>query len=716
TDPVTTCGTSPNGAATPNVTGLSSLPDYNYTVFYVETFTGGTYPTDPTAIKGGTPFTYTNPVFAQPPVYGNLEPGYITALVVDNNTKCESNPVTAPIINATEEYDITINGSPNAGFCGGTGGGIEVTIERSDNPGVPCATCTYEWYKATPVNTDPINFFNNPPDMGGVAMETLVLNEDLGMPAVAPGVGAGTYTLVVVDNDPAHFGCGNYFVEAVGFTAAPVVTVTEVDVTQCAAPFDGQIDVSVTGPSVEGYSVEIFSGNGPTGTLVTSVGTSTPVLLTANLSAPLLEDGQYYVQVVDYEGDNENCPLGSIHDLKPLAFDPLIALNQVIENTSCDPASSADGKIELTANADPRQVAATDFVLTAVSPSPLGVVVPRDLPDDGTSSGLMSGFAPETYTLTVTDNNSRCFANAVVNIPDQPVMPTIFEAEAFDDSYCAPTSNGRIVVTQVGIGAPELVSNYAFEWYSDSDAAPANLVYSADGGGATTGEILDETKPGWTIGATPGAGNGNRTYYVRGRRITGTGAGCYTPLVQKNVLDVHQTPDLTLTTFANTSCITTSGEGVIRAVTDIAVDPRDPNVQSTATYTYTWTPDPANGNTSGGGGVANGAGIARLAAFDITSLTDNGYTVTTINSISGCAISKTATIITNPLPITLLSYATEAQLICNPDGSIQVTEVTIDASKAANPNVYSYIPSADPLTNLTDNFDFLWFNANDDAD
>ncbi|MGC1269805.1 MAG: gliding motility-associated C-terminal domain-containing protein [Croceibacterium sp.] len=716
TDPVTTCGLNPNGAATPNVTGVSNLPDYNYTVFYLETFTGGTYPTDPTVIKGGIAYNYSNPAFAQPPVYGNLAPGYISAMVVDNNTRCESNPVTAPIINATEEYDITIDGTSNAGFCGGDGGGIAVTIERTDNPGVACATCTYEWYKATPVNTDPINFFNNPPDMGGVPLETLVVNEDLGWPVAPPGVGAGTYTLIVIDTDPAHLGCGNYFVETVDFAAAPLITVVETHVSKCIAPFDGQVSVSVTGGSLVGYSIEIFSGNGPAGTLLTASGIPTAQPAPLNLSASMLEDGQYYVQVVDYEGVNANCPLGSVHALKPLAFDPLITLNQVLENTSCDPAASADGKVELTANADPQQIAATDFRMTAASPAPLGLIIPRDLPDDGTSSGLMDGFAPQTYTLTVTDNNSGCFANAVVNIPDQPVMPTIFEAQAFDDSYCAPASNGQIVITQVGVGIAEPVANYEFEWYAAADVAPANLVYSDIGGGATTGDIFDETKTGWSIGTAPGAGNGNRQYFVRGRKITGSGTGCFTPLVQKDVLDVHKTPSLTVTTFDNTSCIPSEGEGVIRAVTDIASDPLDANVQNAGTYTYTWTPDPVSGNTSGSGGAANGAGIARLAGFDITALTDNTYTVTSVNAVNGCAISTTATISTNPLPITLLSYNTENQLMCNADGSIRVAEVVIDASRAANPAVYNYIASGDPLTNLTDNFNFRWFNAADDGD
>ncbi|HEY9490138.1 MAG TPA: hypothetical protein VIQ51_17500, partial [Chryseosolibacter sp.] len=161
TDPVTVCGNTPNGAATANVTGLSNLPDFSYSIFYVETFEGGSYPTDPAVIRSGIPYNYSSAVFAQPPLYTELAPGYISALVVDNNTKCESNPVTAMIANATEEYKINIDGNSNAGFCGGDGGGIEVTIERTDNPGVACSTCTYEWYKATPVNTDPINFFHN---------------------------------------------------------------------------------------------------------------------------------------------------------------------------------------------------------------------------------------------------------------------------------------------------------------------------------------------------------------------------------------------------------------------------------------------------------------------------------------------------------------------------------------------------------------------------
>ncbi|MEX2234168.1 MAG: hypothetical protein WD824_18535, partial [Cyclobacteriaceae bacterium] len=709
TTPVTVCGVNPNGDATTDVSGLSNLPNYNYTVYYVETFTGGTFPTDPAIIKAGSPYNYNNPAFAQPPVYGNLEPGYLSALVVDDNTKCESNPVTVSIVNATEDYKINIDGSSNAGFCGGVGGGIEVTIERSDIPGVACATCTYEWYKATPVNASPINFFNNPPDMGGAPLEILVFGDDLGMPFAPPGVGAGTYTLVVVDTDPLHLDCGNYFIETVDFAAAPIITVLETDVTKCAAPFDGEISVNVAGASLVGYSIEIFSGNGPSGGLLASVGIPIPNAAPLNVSASFLQNGQYYVQVVDYEGTNFDCPLGSVHVLDQKTFGPQIALNQILENTSCDPNTSADGKVELTATADPQHdivANPTDFVISAIFPAPLGLVIPRDVPDDGTSSGLMNGFGPGPYTITVIDNNSGCSADAIANIPDQPVLPTIFTVDALDDSYCAPTTNGRIEVTSVGVGVPEAPANYEFEWYTDIDVSvPANLIYSDIGGGATTGELFNGTKPGWSFGLTPGAGNGNRIYYVRGRRITGNGIGCFTQLEQKNVLVVHKTPNLTLTTFDNTSCIPGNGEGVVRAVTDIEVDPLDAGVQG-GTYTYAWNPDPAGGNAT------PAAGIARNVNFDITSLIDDTYTITSINSVNGCATTSTAVVTTNPLPITLLSFTKVNQLICNPDGSIRVTEVEIDASNSATPAVYSFNTPADLVTN----FDFDWFDADNDGD
>jgi hypothetical protein len=729
-NPVTICRPTPNGSAEPVITDLRNISGTEFSIFYKYTFDGGVAPSSPAVIKAG-PFdpknvlnntTALNPGI-NPPVYDDMAPGYLTALVVDNKTSCESAVTTIQIINNTVDNTISIVGTTAAGFCGGNGGEIDVTVAGGVAPQ------TYSWFAGTPSNNN-INFFNNLPDMSGATavLDDLTnpltgtvngVNEDLGDPQPSLGVGAGTYTLIITDAN----GCGAYFVETVPFATAPTITVNEIPNTKCIGPFTGELQVDVSGGTDDGYSIQIFSGNGPIGTPLAEIGIPTPVLnplpqpviTSVSLDALALEDGQYYVQVVDYETNNENCPLGSVHVIDQNVFAPQISIDDIVENTACDATTAADGKIELTATADANHntvMNPTDFIISAITPLPLGFVAPDDIPDDGTSSGLISGFAPGAYTITVTDDNSGCSADAPVNIPDQPVLPTIFAVSSLNDSYCAPTSNGNIEVTDVGVGAPEPIANYAFEWYTDSDISlPANLAYTAQGGGATTGELYDGTKPNWGFGVA-GEGNGTRVFFVRGRRTTGNGIGCYTQLEQRTILDVHKTPNLTLATFDNTSCVPAAGEGVIRATTTIEDDPRDPNVDALGTYTYTWTPDPVGGNATGVAGVS----IAP-AFLDITALTDGLYEVTTVNSVNGCAFTGSTTITTNPLPITLLSYTKQNQLICDPDGNIQIAEVEIDASNSSNPFVFSFIPnSGDPLTDLANNFDFQWFLANNDSD
>jgi hypothetical protein len=723
TQQVTICQPTPDGAAQATLSNLSALPGVSYDLFYVYTFQGGAFPTDPAVIKASAdPKNISNGSAMVPPAYANMAPGYLTAVIVDRNTKCESNPSTVQIIDATLQNKIQVNGTTNAAFCGGVGGAIDVTVSGGVAPQ------TYNWFQGTPANNN-INFYNNPPDMTSavaVAGANGVVNgaaEDLGPPSLpAAGVGAGTYTIVITDAK----GCGAYFVKNVPFTNPPTFNVVETDVRKCVAPFDGRIDVNITsGISPAGYTIKIFSGNGPTGALLSSNG---PSPSPASNFAATLAKGQYYVEVRDVDPANAPCPLGQSAELEQIVFGPIVATNNILPNTSCDPDNSGSGSVVLNARPDNKQdliLAPVDFQVTNIvsntpaTPGPVGFVPNVDIPDNGTNSAPLPGFGAGPYTITVTDINSGCVTDVIANIPDQPVLPQIFSVSSLDDSYCAPLSNGRVVVTAVG---PGTIPDYHYEWYASSDVSnAANLVYEDDGGGATTGELFNGTKvpgwsagvpagKGWSFGAVAGAGNGDRTYYVRAKRVTGTtGVGCYTQLEQKVILDAHKTPDIQLTTFANTSCIPAANEGVIRAATDIAADPLDPNVRNTGTYTYTWNPDPAGGTTS------PVAGIARAASFDIDQLNENGgapYTVTSKNSVNGCVVSGTATIPTNKLPISVISFSKLDQLICLADGEARVTEVKIDASASAVPAVYNFTTPAQ----LQTNFDFEWFSGDADGD
>ena len=717
TNVVTICSPTPNGEAEATLADLSALPTVDYDLFYVYTFQGGTAPTDPLVVKasvdgqnvlGGSSLT--------PPTYVDMAPGFLTAIVVDNNTQCESAVVTVQVVDGTILNTITVNGVTNAALCGGIGGAIDISV--AGGVGVQ----SYDWFAGTPTNATPINFFNNPPVMNpldavaGASGTVDGTAEDLGPPsAPAAGVGAGTYTVIIVDAN----GCGAYFVQNIAFTNPPAYTVTETDNDKCVAPLTGDITVDITaGTSILGYTIEIFSGNNASGALQASVAATTAPV---SLSAPALPSGQYFVQVRDTDGANIACPLGSGHTLEQLAFPPLVSINSITENTACNTTVNGDGEVDLTATPHTQQslaMAFPDFQVTTINPLPVGFAL-TDLIEDvitgvGTLAAPIGGFGGGVHTITVTDVNSGCFTDASVPIPDQPVLPEIFQVEAIDESFCAPTSNGSISVTSIGVGAPEPVTNFHFEWYSNSDVTvPANLIYNEDGGAGNFGETFNSVDAAWSIGGTAGAGNGNRQYFVRARRIAGVGGiGCYTQLEQKDVIDLHRTPNLTLTPFANTSCLV-AGEGVIRAVTDIQDDVRVPSAGPQAgTYTYTWNPDPAGGNTSG----VDGIGIARLANFDITSLDDNGgvaYSVSTINSTTGCSTSGTAIIPTIALPFSIIDYTTVDQLKCDPDGNITVTQIRIDASGTTAAKVFDF-PVPDGVLNA--NFDFQWFNAADDGD
>jgi len=187
--PVTKCNV-PDGSATATIVGLTG----NYDLYYVYTSTlsGAAYPTDPAEIKPP-PFDPANHTYTSllnqagaPAAYTGMMPGYLTALVVDKNTLCESTPVTQQIIDNTQKGNITVVTQASPGACGGGNGGMVPTVTAV--PG-PAPAYQYHWYVGTPTNaTAPINFYTNPPTFNNVS-RTGTITCGTGSAAV---VGVGT--------------------------------------------------------------------------------------------------------------------------------------------------------------------------------------------------------------------------------------------------------------------------------------------------------------------------------------------------------------------------------------------------------------------------------------------------------------------------------------------------------------------------------------------
>ncbi len=772
--PVTSC-TLPNGSATASIT--VSAPT-NYDIYYVFTsqLSAASYPTDPAEIKppafdaANHTYTFLTNQNVVPVAYTGMAPGYLTAMVVDKNTSCESNPLTQQILDNTVKSNIAIAYHPVPGTCGGGMGGLDPTVTP-----LAAGAYTYKWYIGSPNNaTAPINFFSNPPTFGtGQIYGDNGANLGINHAPPDNSINAGTYTLVVTDPD----GCGTYKTDNVPTSSAPEFTITPTDITRCDID-NGVLDVSVTaGGSVLGYSIKIFLGNDATGTLEASLPASP---INTPLTKNALPDGTYFIQVTDE--DFPACPLGRSQVLVKNAVNPIVTLSILTPNTSCTPSAAADGSVQITVDKDPTDltVVAPIYTITGIT----GTAAPSAVPAtdivtypalypysvaQGVAKNLFSipvnadpftgGFGADTYTITVKETNSGCVIDNFITIPDQPQVPNLIDIDITNESFCSPNSSGNVTVTGV---SPVAIVDYNYHWYTD--AALTAQIYTAAG---VAGATLNQADYAAWVNPTAGLGIGTRTYYVQGIRSAGLGIGCPTPAVQVVVQDIHATPQMTLSSLPNTSCDPLVGEGSITiatttssrtgagtitssmasttvtgvgtsflnelvvgstitnsggaslgtvasitsntsfdlnanallAVAGASYKISDPAVEI-ATYDYTL--DPAGLNMT----ANNKAGTPATAWF--TALLDNTYLIRASNTVSGCKVESNNTVSSSKFSLAITAFTSQDKLMCNPDGSINVTQITTDRTLTSQANV-TYAPAAAPT--LANNFDFRWFRA-----
>lgn len=637
--PVGRCDT-PDGAVTPNISGTSN--PQNFTWYYVFTPEGSTAPFDPAVVKAGTATNGSTPGNQTP--LTNISPGYITAMVRDNNTTCESNPNTAQIENNTTQAVITFQSSADAGFCdlSTPTGALNVNV-TSVNPIV-----SYEWYRGTPTNTNPIDFIlnANPPTFATPAIQ---FTEDL------TGVVTGVYTLVVKDNR----GCGNYYIDNVPFLGAPTVTITHIDNTTCdVAALNGSIRVQVAGVSPS-YQVSIHNGTGPNLPALTDV-------TTFDVTRPNLGQGTYYIQVRDLTPANSGCPLGFGETIDQKAFSPLLALDQVNPNTACDGAAVGEGSITLIATQDAADETTPDFAVSLISP--VITTTPPIALTEGVGE-VITGFHSDNYVITVIDNTTKCENSIAVTIPDQPIIPQSISVAVIDDKLCAPATSGQLQITGI---SPGLVGDYLYDWYDED----MNIIVTAS-------PALTFNNP--NINPTAGLGNGSNTFFVRGVKNAGTGQGCPTPIVMRTIKDIHVAPQPDLSSTPNTSCAPGIGEGSVTLNASTAF-PSDPAIQN-STYSYVFNL------------VTNFN--AQAAPVVIPTLEGAAYPVQVKNDVNGCITNSSVTVIDAQFSFEITDNTLAHQLICDPNGNIVVTEITLDRSLMSQPPVIYN-------TTLTNDFDFEW--------
>lgn len=665
TNDVTRCDT-PNGSIEANVGGA----EVGYTFFWLDE-TGSNQTADPLdVVNNASNTTIDNGD------YLNLIPGYYTVVARDNNTSCLSQPLTREVILNVAPINITINVTALPSDCATANGAMLATPAGGTGP------YTFEWYRGGPVNAD-IDFFTNPPVFNP--------NTTIGAAAAITGLTSDLYAVVVTDTDN---GCKNYRTHFLPFADRHDIARTIAPSTICEPGGNGQLDIAVVlapsppSPATDGsdYIIRVYQGENP---IVANQlgGDIIPAPANTPTSYTNLESGKYLIEIQETFSLSD-CKVYEVIEIEQHALPALITVDAITANTACTPANS-DGEAAISITSDANDLTTGFTYAIDVTPAPVGwggtintgPYPPTGLPETINLTGLSGQHVVPQYTVTVTTSNN-CISERIISVPHQPLVPVITAAD-IDNALLCSVPSGSVEVTAVDVTGgngtnPDFtnLNNYQYTWFDNAALAPAGGIFSAQGGAATPGQLLNGT-------SFPTVGPGS--YWVVVQKNNGTdGLGCVSAPFKADILDDSVDPVFTLDAFDNTACDTNS-EGALR------ITVTNPGSVAAIDYTYTQLAGPS---TLVIPGTSDGDGV--LADDNYADLDDGTYTIRVRNNTTSCFSEQTRTIIRRPVPVTITATPVN-QLTCNPDGSI-----TVATFLNGNP---------DPVAN----FDFTWIDADPNA-
>ncbi|MBX2966143.1 MAG: gliding motility-associated C-terminal domain-containing protein [Cyclobacteriaceae bacterium] len=458
----------------------------------------------------------------------------------------------------------------------------------------------------------------------------------------------GTYNVLVTDVNSDCTASTSVIINNTAPTLA--LSVVTIDNSRCEAPFNGAIDLTVSGSA----GPFTYAWSGPGGPYTTE-------------DLANLQDGTYNVLVTDV---NSDCTASTSVIINNTA--PTLALSVVtIDNSRCE--APFNGAIDLT-------VSGSAGPFTYAWSGPGGPYTTEDL------SNLQDG----TYNVLVTDVNSDCTASTSVIINN--TAPTLaLSVVTIDNSRCEAPFNGAIDLTVSGSAGP-----FTFDWSGPNGPfSTEDLVNLQDGTYIVT--VTDDISgctatlnvavnnvapvlslnhiavansqcdtPNGSIDLTVSGSAGPFTFNWSGpsgftastEDISGLIGGSYTVTVRDNIsgCEIVETiivPDAT-TTMTITSVVTDNDQctAPFNGAIDITIS------GSAGPFTFLW----------------NGPNGFSATTEDITVLENGDYDVTVTETSSGCAASTTITV-GDIRPVFTLSTTSTDNIQCNApfDGAIDLT-------------------------------------------
>ncbi|HNT80480.1 MAG TPA: T9SS type A sorting domain-containing protein, partial [Bacteroidia bacterium] len=580
--------------------------------------------------------------------YTVTEPAVLTATCSGTNVSCNgANDGTAAVVAAggTAPYAyLWSNASTDASISGLAPGTYTVIITDANNctascdytvtePAVLTATCSND---ANPSCAGYNDGQASVVAAGGTAPYAyLWSNGDTN--AVATGLVAGTYTVVVTDANGCTATCDVTLVDPAGITISGTVT----DVL-CAGGSNGAIDITVSGGTVNSY----LWSNGAT--------TEDIGILTAGV----------YTVTVNY---NAGCTsTASFTVVEPPVI--IIIVNQ-INDVSCNGGN--DGFINISASG--------------------GTGALSYLWSDGQTTAIASNLIAGTYTVVVTDANG-CTSDLTVVVAEPPVLVVSINGTNIS---CNGSNDGAAAAVVSG-GNPlygYVWSNGAITPTISGLSAGIYTVTVTDSKGCTATATVDILEPGILVascvvdnnvscnGGSDGqasvsltGGNAPYSFSWSNGATTATASGLSAGTYTVSVTDANgctATCDVTITepTVLTVTCSSTNvlcngnNDGTASVVA----------AGGTAPYAYAWS----NGSTD--------ASISNLAPGSYTVVITDGN-----GCMDSCSVSITE-------PAVLAVTGVVSQIVCAEDSSGAI-DISVTGGTASTSTIISNVTTTQNFT------------------
>lgn len=652
------CGT-PDGAITVQVSD-----DGNLTLGHTYTWYRGEV-VDPTKVIPGE---------TGPSIMG-LTPGKYTVVVTNNFTHCTpAATFTAEVEDQSAEWeivDLTITPAQecnNGDEINAQTGGIQINAIEIDGILRPLSDFEFEWYVGKPIDpnatfyTDPAIAFTGEafnPDAGGMDQNHLTNVVD------------GSYSVVITDLISGCKTVQTFNVPFYGSEEFVLIANNIVPNTICNdpdSPGNGEITLGLTNfppdRDITDYTFTWYKGSNVMGI---------PLSETTNRITGL-SAGEY--TAVAHQNFGINCQIADITiTIEQVAQPPVVVLTEPITpNTNCN---VGNGIISVRAEkGNPNDDDSEGYKFqwyagTEVS----GPEISFSNQPAPNYTGSLTYYPAGDYTVRVTNVKTGCYVDETYTIEDQRIIPEITGVDIEHQDKCDPS--GKIVVTSI-VGNSTDVTDYTYTWYKVGDSNPLTDV----DGNQITDHYLS------TINY-PYMGAGNYRVIATTTNLMGCSSSAYPVTVEDIIADE---PSLDFEATPNTACDLDFANGSLKATATIeASDPVD--------AVFTWYIIHSDGSESEFLDEVDGDIRRDGYASIIENVKPGTYKVTVRNTSTGCEATETWTVNNEPVMPTIVSYNVQNQELCEPSGSITITDIT-GASTDWNDYIFTWYKNGTDDTDI----------------